>query len=107
MFYRVAIIRTYSKAGKVGNGPRRAALKDGVLSTYTLVDPTSMLWSSQNYDRAKRILRGRSPKDQGFEGPFEFVITRGKHFAIYGTKNGKPALVWSLGLDWKFWNGRF
>jgi hypothetical protein len=30
MFYRVTIIRTYSKAGKVGNGPRRVELKDGV-----------------------------------------------------------------------------
>lgn len=107
LFYRVALIRTFSKAGKVGNGPRRAEFENGVLSTYTLVDPASMLWSSRNYDRTNRELRRPAPIDQGFRGPFEFVITRGKHFAVYGTRNGKPALVWSQGLDWKFWNGRF
>lgn len=67
MFYGVPIIRTYSNAGKVGNGPRRAEFKDGVVSTYTLVDPASMLWASRNYDRAKRALRGKAPKDQGLD----------------------------------------
>ena len=106
MFYGVPIIRTYSKAGKVGNGPRRAEFKDGVLSTYTLVDPASMLWSSRNYDRTSRELRRPAPKDKGFDGPFEFMITRGKNLAIFGMKNGKRQVVWSQSPDYERWTGR-
>ncbi len=106
-FYGVSIIRTYSKADKVGQGPRRCEFKDGAVTTYNLVEPVSVLWSSRVFDRDKQAFKNPLPADKGFKGPYEFVITRNKHFAIYGTKNGKPALIWSQKPDWKFWGGRF
>ncbi|VGO23519.1 hypothetical protein [Pontiella sulfatireligans] len=106
-FYGVSIIRSYSKADKVGQGPRRCEFKDGVVTTYNLVEPVSVLWSSRGYDRNEQVLKGLLPSEKGFKGPYQFVITRDKNFAIYGTRNGKPALIWSEKPDWKFWEGRF
>ncbi|MGY8696380.1 MAG: hypothetical protein ACKVGW_19555 [Verrucomicrobiia bacterium] len=48
-----------------------------------------------------------SPLEEGYEGPFGFVITKGKKIAITGVKNGKRQIAWFEDPDYEDWTGRF
>jgi hypothetical protein len=103
-FFGVNIFKSRSK---VDPGPRRCEFKDGAVATYNLVEPVSVLWSSRIWDADGQTFKRELPTENGFKGPFNFVITRGKKLAITGIKKGKRQVAWSEDPNYEDWTGRF
>jgi hypothetical protein len=84
----------FKSRSKADPGPRRCEFQDGAITTYNLVEPVSVLWSSRRWDADSQRLLAEAPAENGFEGPFQFVVTRGKKLAITGMKDGRRQIVW-------------
>lgn len=100
-------VNTFKSRSKVDPGPRRCEFKDGAVTTYNLIEPVSVLWSSRIWDANGQKFKREAPANNGFKGPFEFIITRGKKLAITGMKNGKRQVAWSEDPDYEDWTGKF
>ncbi len=103
-FLGVTVFKSRSKADP---GPRLLEFKDGAFTTYNLVEPVSVLWSSRKWDVDEQRFKDKLPAEKGFEGPYELVVTRGKMLAVVGTKNGRRQVVWHAEPDYEDWTGRF
>jgi len=100
-------VNVFKSRSKADPGPRRCEFKDGSITTYNLIEPVSVLWSSRMWDADDQDFRNKSPVMDGYTGPFEFVVTRGKKVAITGIKDGKRQVVWYEDPDYEDWTGRF
>jgi hypothetical protein len=100
-------INIFKSRSKVDPGPRRCEFKNGAVATYNLIEPVSVLWSSRVWDADGQKYKRDLPTQKGFQGPFEFVITRGKQLAITGMKNGQRRVVWFQAPEYEDWTGRF
>ena len=99
-------INVFKSRSKVDPGPRRCEFKDGAVTTYNLVEPVSVLWSSRMWDANEQDFKRESPADDGFTGPFEFVVTRGRRLAITGMKDGRRQVIWFESPNYEDWTGR-
>jgi hypothetical protein len=100
-------VNVFKSRSKVDPGPRRCEFKDGAVTTYNLVEPVSVLWSSRKWDANDQKFKQKSPANDGYTGPFEFVVTKGRKLAIIGTRNGKRQVAWYEDPDYEDWTGRF
>tara|TARA_R110002096_G_scaffold74283_18_gene176133 strand:- start:4034 stop:7000 length:2967 start_codon:yes stop_codon:yes gene_type:complete len=100
-------VTIFKSRSKVDPGPRRCEFKDGAITTYNLVEPISVLWSSRRWDPNDQAFGNAAPAMNGYTGPFEFVITKGKKIAITGMKGGKRSVAWFEDPDYEDWTGRF
>ena len=100
-------VSVFKSRSKVDPGPRRCEFKGGALTTYNLVEPVSVLWSSRRWDANAQKFKQPVPADAGYDGPFELVVTRGKKLAITGMRNGKQQVIWSEDPDYEDWTGQF
>jgi hypothetical protein len=100
-------VNVFKSRSKVDPGPRRCEFKDGAITAYNLVEPVSILWSSRKWVADDQKFKYKSPANDGYTGPFEFVVTRGKKLAIIGTKKGKQKVAWYEEPNYEDWTGRF
>jgi hypothetical protein len=100
-------VNVFKSRSKVDPGPRRCEFRDGAITTWNLIEPVSVLWSSRVWDANKQDFRNKTPAANGYSGPFEFVVTRGKKLAITGVKAGKRQMAWHVDPDYEDWTGRF
>jgi len=100
-------VNVFKSRSKADPGPRRLEFKDGAITTYNLVEPVSVLWSSRRWDVDDQNFKYKSPANDGYTGPFEFVVTRGKKLAVTGIKDGKRKVAWYEDPDYEDWSGRF
>lgn len=103
-FLGIVLFKSRSKADP---GPRRAEFKDGAITTYNLIEPVSVLWSSRIWDADNQGFKKKAPAMDGYTGPFEFVVTRGRKLAISGMKGGKRQVIWHANPNYEDWTGRF
>ena len=100
-------VSTFRSRSKVDPGPRRCVFKDGAVATFNLIETVSILWSTRVWDADGQEFKRALPTETGFQGPFEFVITRGRKLAITGMKNGTRQIVWSEDPNYEDLTGKF
>jgi hypothetical protein len=99
-------INVFESRSKVDPGSRRCVFKAGVVTSYNLVEPVRVLWSSRNWDVNRQDFKQKPPTEDGYSGPFEFVVTRGKRLAITGMKDGARQVIWFQNPNDEDWTGR-
>lgn len=100
-------VTAFKTRSKVDPGPRLLEFKDGAFTTYNLIEPMSVLWSSRRWNVNEQEFKAKLPGEVGFEGPYELVVTRGRMLAVIGTKSGKRQVAWHDEPDYEDWTGRF
>ena len=100
-------VNVFKSRSKADPGPRRCEFSDGAITTFNLIEPVSVLWSSRNWDADTQKFKSKSPVQNEYKGPFDFVVTRGKKLAVTGMKNGKRQVAWYEDPDYEDWTGRF
>ncbi len=79
---------------------------DGAIYVWNEAAPRSIIWSSRVWDSETQSFKNSAPIDNGFTGPFEFIVTRGKKLAVTGMKNGTRQTAWSQNPDYRDFIGR-